>query len=109
VHARLKLDFETERNAKARPRKVVTGRRRKLEMLGVADIRRRRDCGSELASENIGGGDAVFVVVFEVFEHDLALRIHNVGTWIWDAISEGPRLSRLVQNVEGADDLRIRV
>jgi len=109
MHAGFQLDFETERNAKARPREVVTGRRRKFEMLGFIDSLRRRDWGSELAGQNVGRGNAVFVVVFEVFGQDLALRIHNVNTWIGDAVSQGPRLGRLVQNVEGADDLRIRV
>jgi hypothetical protein len=109
MHAGFHLDFETERNAKAWPREVITGPRRKFEMLGFIDTLRRRDWGSELAGQNVGRGNAVFVVVFEVFGQDLALRIHNVNTWIWDAVSQGPRLGRLVQNIEGAYDLRIRV
>ena len=53
--------------------------------------------------------NVILVVVLEILGNHLPMHIHDVYAGIRDAVSQSPRLGRFVQDVIGADDLRIRI
>lgn len=88
---------------------MIAGGSRKRQMCRFPDILRRRERRPVLTRQNIGGRDAILVVVFKILRHDLALHVHDVDSRIRDSVSERARVGGLIQNVEGVNDFRIGV
>jgi hypothetical protein len=109
VHARPQFDFETQRDSESRTRDAVARRSSDPEVSSLSDCPRLTWLRSELPGQNIGGGDAVLIIFFEVLGSDLAIRVDDVHTRIRDSVAERTRLNGLIQNVESAYDLGVRV
>jgi len=109
VHAGFQFDVETESDAKSRPRDGITRRRGDLKVIGFCCSPRRIHRRSELPGQNIGGSNAVLVIIFEVLRHDPALGIDDVHTRIRDAVADGARLDAFIKDVESTYDSRLRV
>ena len=63
----------------------------------------------ELPGQNVGGGDAVLVVILKVLGHDPSLRIDDIDARIRNAVGKRARIGRFVEDVVCAYDLRVRI
>ena len=109
VHAGVQIDVEAECDPEAGPCNVVTGRGGDSKVFRFGYSSCSIHWSPKLPDQNVSRRDAVFVVVFKVLGRDFPLRIDDVDPRIRNAIRERAWLGRFIEDVIGANDLRVRI
>src|ERR1035437_3166142 len=109
VHIRLEIDLQAEHDPMAGPRHGHTRSRSQAKVVGLGGAAGRVRQGSKLPHQDVGSGYAFAKVLFEILGDNRPLGIHHERTGVRNAKLRRARLHRLVQNAEGADDLRFRI